>query len=176
MVASDGTSFRFFEQKGFKRLTKGIQEALNCTVNRSNVVEWSDEAAATVRAKIAEELRCRLINITIDAATRFNRSVLGITAQYIHNGKIQHRGLSVMEIMNRHTASNILDELLLVLATYQIKSYQVYSWSSDNASNMLNAAALLSDHQRRELSALFVSQTDCNTGNVDETDNIDYGK
>ncbi|XP_062538457.1 uncharacterized protein LOC134206744 [Armigeres subalbatus] len=56
----------------------------------------------------------------------------------------------------RHTALNIVDEIKLILDAYHLDLTQVYSISSDNGSNMLNAAEILTQEQQAELIDQFI--------------------
>lgn len=160
MMAFNGASFLSFEGIGFRRLTKSTQDRCKLHVNRSNAVDFLTEASSMVRKLISQELKLKMFNICVDAATRFGHSILGVTAQFIDAGIVQHRGLAMLPMANRHTALNISKEIETVLEEYDLNITQVYSISMDNASNMTNAGEFLSEEQQEELVQLSRESTD----------------
>lgn len=178
MMANDAVSYRFFEQAGFKGLTDGIQHELNLCINRKSVVTWVQEAADCIRFRIAKLLKKRLFNIIVDAASRFGRSVLCITAQFVDAGKIELFCLGMKEMNVRHTAHNIAEEIKSVLALYNLDILQVYSVSSDNASNMISAVRVLTEQQKEEIRDMLSLRSELDTELDDQLDyfNAGYGK
>lgn len=171
MMAFNGASFRSFEGIGFRRLTKSTQDRCKLHVNRSNAVEFLTEASSMVKKLISQDLKLKMFNICVDAATRFGHSILGVTAQFIDAGIVQHRGLAMLPMANRHTALNISKEIETVLEEYDLNITQVYSISMDNASNMTNAGEFLSEEQQEVLVQLSRESTDSRyTCNDDEVD------
>lgn len=151
MAAFDAVSFSFFEGKGFKRCTGGTQRELGVVANRRNVVDWVDAAAAGIRSQISAELKGRMFNIIIDAASRFGHSVLGITSQVIENRKFKHRCLAMVPLTDRHTAVNLADEVQLALAVYDLSISQVSTIGLDNAKNVTKCGDFLSEAQQDQL-------------------------
>lgn len=89
----------------------------------------------SLRKHGSESLRSRLFSLKIDCATRIDRAVLGINAQYIENGKIVVQTLAMKELHERHTAQYIELQIQDVLARYELGVNQVYSLTTDNGSN-----------------------------------------
>lgn len=182
MAAIDATPYRFFEQMGFKHLTEGMQRELNIAINRKSVGSWVEEAADHVKFKIANLLKNKMFNVVIDAASRFGRSVLSITAQLVDNAQIKLYCLGLVEMSNRHTARNIAEEVKLILALYNLELSQVYSVSSDNASNMLSVVRLLTDQQKDDIRDMVFGRTRYVGNEMDSIDddfdyfNAGYGK
>lgn len=57
------------------------------------------------REKLKNELKGRLLMLTIDSATCRDRSVFGINVQYTDGEKIVLRSLVARELTERHTAA-----------------------------------------------------------------------
>ncbi len=86
--------------------------------------------------------------LKVDCAKRLSRSILGINAQYVHDGKIILRTLSTYELKNRQTGATLKKMILETLGEYEISLSQVYTITTDNGANMLLAVKLLSEERR----------------------------
>ena len=84
-----------------------------------------------------------MISIKIDSASRLGKSVIGINAQYIRNGKIILRTLEIREVDDHLTENYIKNVIIDVIQSYNLEVNQIYSVTSDNGGNMLKAAELL---------------------------------
>ncbi|KAF2892165.1 hypothetical protein ILUMI_14008 [Ignelater luminosus] len=75
-----------------------------------------------------------MLSLKIDAATRMDRSFLGINVQYIdmEKQKIILKTLALKEIFVRHTAENLKQIVAEVLDSYKIKRQQIYTFTTDN--------------------------------------------
>lgn len=103
--------------------------------------------AYKIREKLRKELKGKLLALKVDAATRHNRSILGINVQFVANGKIQIRTLAMIELTESHTAENLLDTILDVLRSYGLTIYNIYSLTTDNAKNVVKISKLIGEVQ-----------------------------
>ncbi|XP_064472544.1 uncharacterized protein LOC135387057 [Ornithodoros turicata] len=151
LVTTNGRPFQLMEDSGFRNLLNPLIEIAGggFAINSKNIRTEVREVAAKTRQHISESLRSRLFSLKIDCATRMDRAVLGINAQYIENGKIVVQTLAMKELYERHTAQYITLQVQDVLARYELGVNQVYSLTTDNGSNMLKAASLLNDESSR---------------------------
>ena len=87
----------------------------------------------------------------VDVASRHGRSFLGINVQYIMAGKIKVRTLSVQELRDNATSEYLLSIINSVLQTFGIDIEDVYSFTTDNGSNMIKLRKLIADAQKASI-------------------------
>lgn len=103
----------------------------------SEVKEHLHSMATKVREKMKLEMRGKLLSLMIDGATRNNRSLLGISVQYIVNGCMKVVMLGIKEIVERSTAMNLCFIVKTTLEEYEIPIRSIISVTTDNAANMI---------------------------------------
>lgn len=86
---------------------------------------------------IKVEIKDSLLSLMVDIGSRNGRDILGISAQYMRDGRIIIRSLGMILLNVSRTALNVKNEILACLKLFDIKTSQVVSITSDNASNML---------------------------------------
>ncbi|XP_046389430.1 uncharacterized protein LOC124158293 [Ischnura elegans] len=150
LTTKNGRPFSVVEDSGMRMIIDPIVNALreqsgetNLCVNRKNIRDSVQEEAAAMREQIKADVIGRLICLKLDCATRLERSVIGINIQFIMEGKIILRNLCVKQLYCAHTAENLKTEIKNVLHTYGISLKQIYSITTDNASNMIKTVSLL---------------------------------
>ncbi len=109
--------------------------------------------ASQLRDKMKEELKNRFICLKIDCAKRLGRSILGVNAQFIENGKIRLRTLSVMEIKDRQTGVVLKKLVSDVLKEFDVILNQVYAVTTDNGANIVLAVKPLNSENENATSA-----------------------
>lgn len=92
---------------------------------------------------IKDETRNKMVSVMIDIASRYNRSVLGVTILYVHHDQICIRTIGLHVLKASHTAVYISDLLQQILQDYGIRLAQVISVTSDNGKNIVKAITLL---------------------------------
>ena len=120
-----------------RMLLDPLEESLNFKMNRQNLTEEIMKEATELRQSITNSLRNRLICLKLDTATRLDRSVLGINAQYWKNGYLQLVNLACRELSQRHTSVNLCKEVKSVLREFGLSLDNVYTSTHDNAANMV---------------------------------------
>lgn len=104
-VAVDGHPFRHLNGSGFlsiivdtlKELEKAGQ-AINLTDPHLNEVkEMLHKTAKSVQKKNCEELHNRPFSLMVDITTKRRRSILGISAQFLVDGKHKIRSIGMLE-------------------------------------------------------------------------------
>lgn len=78
----------------------------NNAINSQNIKKMIIPLCEILRKQIMEEIQGKLISIKVDAATRFNRSFLGINIQFMLNSGICLR--TCRELTECHTGSYIV--------------------------------------------------------------------
>ncbi|XP_065084689.1 uncharacterized protein LOC135706932 [Ochlerotatus camptorhynchus] len=144
--------------EGFKQLLDPLASAVGVTMNPTNMKATVKEIAGRIREAIAAETKGRLISLKIDSASRHNRHVLGINAQYSINDSVVIRTLGMLEIKERQTARFLKSKILEVVNSYGVGINQIFSVTCDNGANMLAAVRQLK--QEIELLALDSEYTE----------------
>lgn len=93
MLTVHNLPVRCLQWRGFKQLLDPLASACGVTVNGVNMMGNVKNVAKKIRELIAEEVSGRLISLKIDSATRQNRHILGINAQYGIDGVVEIRTL-----------------------------------------------------------------------------------
>lgn len=150
MVTKNGMPFAAMNSSGFIKLLNPILDGLSSkgqpvTINRNNIKTFVQNRADDTVERIKKELKGRQISLMMDMATRHNRSVLGITTQYLLNDDIVVRTLAMDHIKTSHSGEELKKRLLAVLEKYGIQIQQVYAITTDNGSNMLKTTELMND-------------------------------
>lgn len=108
-------------------------------ISSKSIRNLIEPSMKTIKNKIIKEIKGKLLFVKVDAATRMNRSFLGINVQFIKDGIINMRTLSVYEL----TGAYIKDVILEVLELFEVKLHHVYTMTTDNGANMDKCIDLL---------------------------------
>lgn len=90
-----------------------------------------------------------MVSVMIDIASRYNRSVLGVTIAYMYIGKIQVRTIGMRILKASHTVVYISNVLKEILSTYGIKLSEVISITTDNGRNIVKAVAIIDEYYQK---------------------------
>lgn len=144
IVTINGRPFAALLDSGFSRLIeddmKKLKDAgLGITLNDKFVElkAYIEHVANEVKKTIMKNVENRFVAIMLDIASKNNRSVIGINAQYIHEGRVQIQSLGIIVLEAAHTAEYITKVLSDLLASYNIPKERVIAITTDNASAML---------------------------------------
>lgn len=124
----------------FDALERGLNEKPGEGIQRidsRSVKPIIDTTAEKIKRRITDEVRGRLICLKLDTATRLGRDVLSVNIQFIDKNQIKVRTLAMVELRQRHTAEHLEKVVIDVLTPFKIDVTQIYSCTTDNASNML---------------------------------------
>lgn len=144
LVSINARPFRCLMDSGFKKIVqeqlKELEEG-NCSVNLNSnkfpeIKSYIESVSTKITKQIQAEVKNKLVSVMVDITTKSNKSLLGISLQYILNGAILVRSVGMIEMKESHTAAYILKLIKACLNTYEISSQQIVSITSDNASNM----------------------------------------
>ena len=108
-------------------------------MDRKKIANLVEEKAHEIVNCIKKELHNRLFSLKIDIASRLDRSVLGINAQFIDGDSLKIRTLAVAEFSRSHSSSNIRQKIIEVLSKFDLNANQVYSITTNNARNIVKA-------------------------------------
>lgn len=119
--------------------TKGVDLLINQRTIKTHITKRTDE----LKKIIKKETNRRMVSIMVDIASRYNRSVLGVTIAYIYGGEIRVRTIAMRVLKASHTGDHISNILKEILSTYGIRLSQIVSITSDNGKNIVKAVALI---------------------------------
>ncbi|KAH9384808.1 hypothetical protein HPB48_026824 [Haemaphysalis longicornis] len=106
LVPRNGRPFRVIDDSGFRKIFNPVLKALNAkrAIIAETVKDRVQEEAKSKQEEILQSLKNRMFSLKIDSASRIDRALLGINAQYAENGKLILRPLAMKELCDRHTA------------------------------------------------------------------------
>lgn len=183
LVTVNGRPFSILEDSGMRKILKPIlerlpsDEKLNITPEsvKLYVYEESDRIIQLIKHEVQSK---KLISLKVDVASRHGRSFLGLNIQFVQDGKILIRTLGVVELTDKHTSEHLKNVIFGVFEKFNISINNIYSFTSDNAANMLKLHSLLETSQNFEVPELCddaaedsdnENEDDINDGS-DETD------
>jgi hypothetical protein len=152
-IATDGFStFNFFDSPHFRKLLDPLTDGLlaaygkRLKVNSRNVRELVKQTSTQVKETLKSEMKGKLISLKVDGASRLQRTVFGISAQYSKDNRVQYHTLAMKELFGPHpsTSKNLANIIKETLKIYDVSLDQVVSITSDNGANMLLASKILS--------------------------------
>lgn len=93
LVTDHHLPFRCFEWEGFRMILDPLTEALKFGINRHNIKDHLNATARKIKAAVAVEMRGKMVSIMIDSASKHNRHIVCIQAQYEQEGEVVIRTL-----------------------------------------------------------------------------------
>lgn len=156
LVTVKSLPFKMFDDKKyFKKIVGPVESTYDLNLNSKNIHNHLDSFSTRIKQHIQEKLKNKMLSIKIDIGTRMDKHILGIDAQVISNGKIEILTLSMIQIKKRHTAQNLKEEVLSCLFEYNVQINQIYSCTTDNASNVIKMSQLLKDSQEEPMVFIY---------------------
>nr|XP_029715867.1 uncharacterized protein LOC115259432 [Aedes albopictus] len=169
-VTEGNLPFRFFDTPYARNILEPMEKGLKLPhVGRKSIVKYLESVEQHIVQCITDKLRGNMLSLKMDLASRKGRSVLGINAQIIDNGKITVYTLGMIERFERNTAESLRAEILLLLKKFNVGITQIYTVTTDNGSNMIKATKLLKNEQ----SLLMAELEDPKTTNAEFLDRDD---
>lgn len=111
---------------------------LNLTDKNLMVVkEHIHKTADKIRKKMEKEMKGKLISLMADGASKHHLTVLGISAQYIHDKKLRIRMLGLKELTDSHTGIYLSSVVRECLREYGCETDQAIAVTTDNGRNMV---------------------------------------
>lgn len=143
IISVNGRPFNYLldsgYQAGIRNKLHKLQRAgigLDFSDHFVEIKEYLSKMAENVRIVIKKELKMKPISLMADICTKNNRSMFGLSAQFIVDGKVQIRSLGLIELDKAHTGVYLANVLRDCLAKYEIDKWQVQCMTTDNGKNM----------------------------------------
>ncbi|XP_046399928.1 E3 SUMO-protein ligase ZBED1-like [Ischnura elegans] len=144
LIVSQYLPFSLVEQPAFK----SFLQLLNPNYHPPSRKTLANNYLELLYSKTAMELKEKIKKVTFCSITAdgwtsaTNDSYLAVTAHFICNGQLQSALLDCIYFTDRHTATNIADEIHRIIRSWDLDS-KVVALISDSAANMLAAAKIL---------------------------------
>ena len=158
MVTVDGRPFCAIHDVWFKNLILPMATQLNLTIDDLSLRMFVNEEYTIIKNLLIEEMNEKLIAIKVDCASRFNRHVIGINAQFYSNGEILVKTLAIRELFESCTSDYLITILKDVLKDFKIPLSRVFCITTDNGSNMIKAVKLMQEDINWPLEVIDVDQ------------------
>ncbi|XP_055623122.1 uncharacterized protein LOC129766573 [Toxorhynchites rutilus septentrionalis] len=170
MIANRNLPISFVDWDETKLLLDRLSEAVGPGISFNGKIAKNhlQAAAGKVKSAIADEMKNKLISIKLDSASRHNRHVLCINAQYCIRDEIVIRTLGILEIKESQTANLLKQKIMNTLTSYGMTLDQVFSMVVDNGANMLAAVRKL----KEELVMLSLREDDDSEKNFESNDTL----
>lgn len=143
MVTVNGLPFSALNKSGFRKAVADKLQELknancgdglvgNCPAIKEHISYLSSEIIETVK----QEVNGKFVSLMVDTATKFRRSILGLSLQFLSGTSIVIRSIGMVHLDSSHTSKYIADKILDQLKLFGIHIWQIISITTDNASNM----------------------------------------
>lgn len=102
---------------------------------------------AHLRNEIQNDIKCEVqdkaVAVMVDTATNYDKSILGVTVQYMVEGEQKIRTIAMKDMTVAQTAQNLKMEIEERMETFGVRN--VVSFTTDNASTMIAMVRLMND-------------------------------
>lgn len=142
-------SFRAFDSEGFKLAFSDLLAEIGVKINRNEIKKLILFASEKLRLLLIDLLKNKMISIMYDGASRHNRSVFGVKAQFIEGKEVRVVGLGAVTMSQRHTAVNYNLEVKALVENVNKSLADVYSTTSDTAKVMIKLSQLIQEAQQQ---------------------------
>lgn len=152
LVTVNGQTFTTLNKSGFLSI---LNETMNELTAAGRGVNLDDprltevksilhQTADCVKRQIKEEVNDTPLTLMVDITTKNRRSIMGVSVQFIVDGKTVVRSIGMLELKASHTGEYLAMMIFGLLQEYNIKPQHVISITTDNGSNVLKMVRDLS--------------------------------
>lgn len=135
LVSTNGRPFCICEDSGMRMIIDPIIEAICAQTGEKPTIN-----------EIIKSIKNKPLGLMTDISTKHNYSILGINIRYCNDDlEIVTRTIGMIALTNSHTAENLYKAIKVVLDEYDIKANQIFSYTTDNAGNIVNVVDFLND-------------------------------
>lgn len=137
------------------------------------VMKHIEYLSCEIKSAIKLEVKNSLVSLMVDIGSRNGRDILGISLQYMHDGRVIIRSIGMILLTSSHTGANIEAEILACLDMLDIKPAQVISITTDNGSNMLKMIKLFNQKSGTDTTENNDIVQNCEPEEFDESEQCD---
>lgn len=143
-IAVNGHAFRILNESGMRYLRQNDYDELKLGGLGSGlrgphypaIKKHIKYLSAAIVKKIKAETNGAFVSIMADSATKYRRSILGLSIQYMYHGELKIRTIGMINMTVPQTAENLMNAIVNQLKIYQIETHQILSITTDNANSM----------------------------------------
>lgn len=148
LVTKHALPLRIVEYPAFMKLLQPYQIALKnkgieLNVTKHHIRDLIKERAELIKNTIRSEVKHKMVNVLVDIASRYNRSIFGVNMSYMKDGEVIVRTIGMHSLHMAHTARNLKEMINMNLKQYDIPLKRLFSICSDNGENILKAVAMV---------------------------------
>lgn len=144
IVSVNGRPFKSLLDSGFQKIIEGKLNRLRDAgyglsmkdKNLPEVKEHLHRTAEKVRERIKFEVKGLTLSLMVDIVTKNNRSILGVSLQYVYNGHLRIRSIGMIELHKSHTGVYLKEVITDRLKLYEIDLKQIIVITTDNGANV----------------------------------------
>lgn len=161
LVTVNGEPFAILNKSGFLKMNANKVQALTdagygsglaapaCTAVRQHI----DLLSSEIMSQIKNEARNKFVSLMVDGATKFRRSILGLSLQFMCDSKIIIRSIGMINLTASHTAEHLAKVILERLSLFEIKPSQLIAITADNAPNMSAMIELINNEASDDINS-----------------------
>lgn len=161
--AINNLSFLYWDSETTRRFQSPFEKALGVSVSSKKMREHTEVGRQHVAGRIRDKLAGKLFCIKFDIGSRLNRSSLGVSIQFIEDYEIKISHLGMIGMTERATGAH-LRRKIAGMQTNGLDVAQIYSSTTDNGGNVLNASREPLAEATTELINLFHEEDYLMTG------------
>lgn len=158
IVSVNGRAFRCLTDSGILGMNEDILEKFRIAGREVNlrdphlteIKQTLLDVAEEVRKKIRMDARNRPLSLMVDIVSS-SRSILGVSIQYMNNGKHVIRSIGMIELKESHTGIYIAKLITDRLKELEIDLNQIVTITTDNGANVLKMVRDMENHLQKEM-------------------------
>lgn len=149
LVSSCGRPLKIIKDVPLRKILKMAANSDSDLFSMEQLLSDICNISKQVQNHIMYEVKGKHVSLMIDTTTRFGKSVLGINIQFIHHDQLKVRCLGMIRLRESHTGVYMAQMVEANLREYGIELDQIYSMTTDNASNMRKTHAVLREYLKK---------------------------
>lgn len=132
--------FRYWDSETTMAIHEPFNTHFDVRVNSRTMREHFATMSDKIKDQIRIELRGRLFSVKFDIGSRFKKSFLGVSVQFMTNFtvKVVHMGMIVMH--QRNKSAYIKERIEEILRDFGLNVEQIYTITTDNGTNVIKTS------------------------------------
>lgn len=156
LVTVNGMSLCCLDSSAFNTILKPYvialgRQGIQLAINRTNIKHHIFQRTKKIIEMIKNNVKSKLICLMIDIASRYGRSILGVSIAYWMDEKVQINTIGMHTLTVSHTGRNIRSIIKENLIKFGIEIEQICGITTDMGTNVTKAAALLDNDLNEQL-------------------------
>lgn len=180
-VTVNGEPFTALNKSGFVRLNlEKLQTLRNAGygdglgTHNEAIMKHIEYLSSEIIHQIKTEVKGQFVSLMVDTATKYRRSIMGISLQFLRGTSIVIRSIGMIHLESSHSARYIADKIFEQLRIFDVNISQVISITTDNASNMTAMINRCNDMFEENNEDVYADSADA-IGNDEQGNGTDTG-